>query len=163
VGYTHYWRVDRDADRARLVEAGREMAKVLRASAVPLADGMGEPGTEPVIDLDAGSVWFNGVEDDGCETFYWPPDLGRPAQNDPGRTFDFCKTWGMPYDSVVVACLLVAQRVLGEQIEVTSDGTLEDFLDHTEHGEPGEESPRSLYVRVFGNEPPIPGWFTRDR
>jgi hypothetical protein len=131
VGYTHYWRVDRDADRARLVEAGREMAKVLRASAVPLADGMGEPGTEPVIDLDAGSVWFNGVEDDGCETFYWPPDLGRPAQN--------------------------------EQIEVTSDGTLEDFLDHTEHGEPGEESPRSLYVRVFGNEPPIPGWFTRDR
>jgi hypothetical protein len=69
----------------------------------------------------------------------------------------------MPYDHVVVACLLVAQRFLGEQIEVTSDGTLDDFLDQTERGAPGEESARSSHTRLFEHEPVIPPWFTRER
>jgi hypothetical protein len=60
VGYTHYWRVATDTDPAKLVEAGREMTKVIEASTLPLADGFGEPGTAPRIDLETGTVWFNG-------------------------------------------------------------------------------------------------------
>jgi hypothetical protein len=160
MGYTHYWMVDRGADRGRLIEAGREMAKVVRASSVPLADGTGEGGTEPEIDLAAGTVWFNGVDDDSYEFFYWPPDLSRPDSSNPSRTFDFCKTSRMPYDHVVVACLLVAQRVLDQQIEIRSDGTLADFLDQTTAWDVEEESARSLYTRVFQQAPEIPPSFT---
>lgn len=163
MGYTHYWLVDRDVDPAKLAEAGREMAKVIRAARVPLADGLGQAGTEPVIDLDAGTVWFNGVDDEGYETFYWPPELSKPSHDDPGRTYDFCKTWRMPYDPVVVACLLVAQRVLGDRIEIGSDGNLDDFLDQAENAADHEETARALYTRVFQQDPVIPPWFHRSR
>jgi hypothetical protein len=121
VGYARYWRVNRDADPAKLVEAGREMARVIQASTVPLANRWGEAGTEPEIDLDSGNVAFNGVEDDSYETFNWPPDLSRPASDDPARTFGWCKTGRLPYDDVVAACLRVAKDILGEQIEIASD------------------------------------------
>jgi hypothetical protein len=163
VGYTHYWLVDPDVEPARLVEAGRGMAKVIRAAQVPLADGFGRAGTEPVIDLDAGTVWFNGVAEEGRETFSWPPDLNARSHDDPGRAVDFCKTWRMPYDAVVVACLLVAQRVLGDRIEIGSDGNLNDFLDRAEIAGDDEETARALYTRVFEEDPDIPPWFHRSR
>jgi hypothetical protein len=153
VGYTHYWRVATDTDPAKLVETGREMAKVIEASTLPLADGFGEPGTAPRIDLETGTVWFNGVDEDGYETFGWPPSLDHPSSDDPSSTFSFCKTAWQPYDHVVVACLLAAQRVLGEKIKISSDGGVDDFLDQTESW---NESARSLYTRAFGELPVVP-------
>jgi hypothetical protein len=139
------------------------MARVVQAARVPLADASGTPGTQPEIDLGTGTVRFNGVEEHDCETFNWPPNLGYPSRDDPAWTFDWCKTWREPYDHVVAASLLVAQRLLGEQIEIGSDGKLEDFLDQVESREAGEESARELYTRVFGKPPVIPPWFTRSR
>ncbi len=153
MGYTHYWRVSTDADPTKLVEAGREMAKVVEGATVPLADGFGEPGTVPRLDSDTGTVWFNGVEDEGYETFGWPPSLEHPSRDDPNWTFGFCKTAWQPYDHVVVACLLAAQRVLGDQIRISSDGSVEDFLDQTDSW---NESARSLYTRTFGEPPMAP-------
>lgn len=62
----------------------------------------------------------------------------------------------MTYDHVVVACLLVAQRVMGDQIEVLSDGSLEEFLDRSPY-DPSlqEESARELYSRIFGEPPSV--------
>ena len=73
--YTHYWYVDKDADRGLIVEAGRDMAKVVAAASVPLGNWEGKPGTLPEIDLETGKVWFNGIGDDANEAFSWPPDL----------------------------------------------------------------------------------------
>jgi hypothetical protein len=152
VSYTHYWRVATDVDPAKIAEAGREMAKVVKASTVPLAGAFGEPGTSPRIELDTGTVWFNGVEDEDYETFAWPPSRDEPS-SDPSRTFSFCKTSWQPYDHVVVACLLAAQRVLGDKIEISSDGGVNDFLDQTESW---SESARSLYTRTFAEPPVVP-------
>jgi hypothetical protein len=151
VGYTHYWKVATDVDPAMLAEAGREMVKVVEAATVPLANAFGEPGTAPHIDLDTGTIQFNGVEDEDYEAFAWPPGFDQLSGDDPTRTFSFCKTAFLPYDHVVVACLLTAQRVLGEKIQISSDGGVNDFLDQTESW---NESARSLYTRTFG-EPPF--------
>jgi hypothetical protein len=160
VGYTHYWYVDKDADRGLMVEAGREMAEVVAAASVPLGNWEGEPGTLPEIDLETGKVWFNGIGDDANETFAWPPDLDHipESHTDRSRSFNFCKTARMPYDHVVVACLLAAQRVMGDQIEILSDGSLEEFLDRSPYDDPSlqEESARELYSRVFGEPPSVP-------
>jgi hypothetical protein len=76
---------------------------------------------------------------------------GSSGSKLPTRTFSFCKTACLSYDHVVVACLLTAQRVLGDKIEISSDGGVNDFLDQTESW---NESARSLYTRTFG-EPPL--------
>jgi hypothetical protein len=124
--FTRYWRVRTDTDPEKLVEVAREMAKIIEASTVPLANFEGEPGTKPQIDLAKGMVFFNGVgvddEGDAYESFYWPPDLNYPSRRDPQWTFGFCKTGRLPYDEVVSACLLAAKAALGEQIEISSDG-----------------------------------------
>jgi hypothetical protein len=63
----------------------------------------------------------------------------------------------MPYDHVLVACLLVAERVMGDQIGILSDGRLEEFLDRSPYDDPSlqEESARELYSRVFGEPPSV--------
>jgi hypothetical protein len=134
MGFTRYWRVRTDTDPAKLAEAGREMAKVIEASTVPLANFEGDPGAKPEINLDEGTLSFNGVgqatdwgdfggdEGDACEPFNWPPDLNKPSSRDPQWTFDWCKTERFPYDEAVAACLLAAKAVLGEQIKISGDG-----------------------------------------
>ena len=99
------------------------MGKLVQASNVPLAgvDGTGEPH----VDRETGDVWFNGVAalEEDYEGFVWPPDLVRGIRpsDDPDCVFDFCKTGRLPYDAVVVACLDVAQQVLGDSIRVAAD------------------------------------------
>jgi hypothetical protein len=123
MGFTRYWSVRADVDPARLIEAGRRMSELVRASEVPLAgvDGTGEP----TLETQKGTVWFNGVAalEQDYETFVWPPDLvhGRRVLDDPNWVFEFCKTGRLPYDAVVVACLDSAQQVLGDAIRVEAD------------------------------------------
>jgi len=149
MGYTHYWRVRRDTDASKLAEVRDDVGLLLANSPVPLGDGHGRPGTEPkVID---GRVFFNGIDDSANvgedlahETFSWPPDLTAD-----GWTFDFCKTARKPYDAVVAASLIRAKKILGADIEVSSDGSETEFLDG-----PGDyygevESARHLYERTF--------------
>jgi hypothetical protein len=127
MGFTRYWNVRADVDAARLVEAGRRMGELVRASEVPLAGGDGTG--EPVLESETGKVRFNGVAalEQDYETFAWPPDLvdGMRASDDPDWVFEFCKTGRLPYDAVVVACLDVAQQVLDDSIRVGADRILD--------------------------------------
>lgn len=178
MGYTHYWTVKRETPPELLREAGAAMARVVEAARVDLGDGRGEG--RPILDPSAGRVVFNGranERDDSHETFLWPPNLGDPQDflqglsNRPDGVFTFCKTAMKPYDPVVVACLLVAQQILGDFIEVTSDAS--DFAEfagaeqsegwrvvNAMLGSPTEidhaENAVQLYERVFSTPPPIP-------
>lgn len=174
MGYTHYFYTKRDTDPKLLVEAGQEMARVVRVATPELAGPLGEGA--PEIDDLKGIVRFNGRDDDAHESFIWPPNLNeeQPYIDDQTSVFSFCKTAFKPYDPVVVCCLLVAQRVLGEKIEVSSDGDIKEFfgtelsegwqkvnemLGSPTEAEEDREGAWDLYKRVFGKDPPIPAYF----
>lgn len=177
-GYTHYWSVNRDADREAVKQAGLKMARLVEAESEILAGWDGEG--EPTLDPETGEARFNGRGPDlDHETFVWPPNLDEPQLwrgEDDGTVFTFCKTARKPYDKVVVACLLVAQRELGDAIKISSDASdLFEFMggDVSEGwqkvnsmlGHPTdayEGTAHELYVRVFGEEPPIPPSFARE-
>ncbi len=104
MGYTHYWR----GEIKDWPKASRDIVRLLEASPVPLADGLGNGGTSPVITPD--SITFNGLEDDSHETC----QLTRE-----GTPFDCCKTAFKPYDVVVTAALVIAAS---HGLRVSSDG-----------------------------------------
>lgn len=68
-----------------------------------------------------------------CETFEWPPHS------------KFCKTRALPYDIVVCACLLVAKQLYDKNVDISSDGSVEDWKEAIE-----------LYKSVFGHTAPQP-------
>lgn len=69
---------------------------------------------------------FNGVGDLSHESF----ELRDYYKNN--RDFEFCKTAEKPYDVVVVACLIVLNHYLGDNIQVSSDGKTYDWFDGLE-------------------------------
>jgi hypothetical protein len=93
-----------------------------------------EAGLPDVIEGE--HVVFNGIGDNGHETFIFPNDLG----------WNFCKTAYKPYDEVVTAALLVARTHFSPQeLEIASDGEWGDWT-----------AGRRLYEKTFGKEPPNP-------
>jgi len=103
---------------------------MIRNTRIPLADGLGETGTKPVLDPE---IRFNGVEDDSHETFWLPAtlkeilDIEYVQKDDDGFVFSCTKTAYKPYDTVVTACLTILKNSLGKDIKVESDGEVRDF------------------------------------
>jgi len=124
VGYTHYYTTKAPitpSDWSKIAERAR---KLIEKSPVPLAYEYDEADEPPIADEEV--IRFNGVDDDGHETFVVTPDKVG---------FGFCKTAQKPYDLVVVACLLVLNKVLGDKIEVSSDGDAEEWHDGKAYAE----------------------------
>lgn len=61
-------------------------------------------------------IFFNGIDDDGHETFY----LSRYASRMTG--FTFCKTARKPYDVVVCSLLILLKHFYGNDFFLDSDG-----------------------------------------
>ena len=75
-------------------------------------------------------VHFNGKGFDGHETFLFQrKEEIRDYRKDEGakRAFVFCKTAQKPYDKYVVACLIIAKSIFGKDVNISSDGTLEEW------------------------------------
>lgn len=177
MGYTHYWNVREDTPSRKLIGAAQQMLRVVEATTVPL--GAWDGNTEFAPDLNNlidGSIRFNGVKEDAHETFIFgamsrEKYLGIGPE---GWAFAFCKTAQKPYDVVVVACLLVAQKELGDAIEISSDAMdwnefvgreqspgwlgANQMLGHPQ-GVDHPEDAVQLYERVFGEAPPVPPHF----
>jgi hypothetical protein len=66
-----------------------------------------------------GSLIVDGVRDDVCEALVFPNSSTRGY-------FQSCKTNRLPYDTIVVGCLLIMSMVAG--VNVTSDGSYQDWL-----------------------------------
>lgn len=132
MGYTHYWRFGAFIGEKEYKKALQEIRKLVKASPIPLANGMGDEGTKPEV---GATVSFNGVGEDAHETFLLRKDpilvATKPDRypSEEFSRFNFCKTAQKPYDVVVVACLCVLQERLGKSIEVSSDGDAEEWED----------------------------------
>lgn len=116
MGYTHYWTLARPITADEVAAVGNDIRDIILASELPIVYEYDETDKAPV--LDANLIHYNGVGDDGHETFYI-------AAGDTG--FSFCKTAAKPYDVVVVASLLALKDRLGDAVRVSSDGDAADW------------------------------------
>jgi hypothetical protein len=130
VGYTHYWRRPTILPVRAFTRATTDCRTVTdwlareRRIAIQYESDDDAP---PCFDSTA--VWFNGVGEEGHETFH-VPRVYEPHEWEVGPAyggrFAFCKTARKPYDTAVCACLIVLKHHLGRKFRVSSDGTDED-------------------------------------
>lgn len=114
MGYTHYFSSQRnftDAEWAALTSITRKIVLSVKNS-IPLAFECDDENTPPLIDNE--QIRFNGVGDDGHETFI----VSKKHSSD----FNFCKTAQKPYDEVVVAVLCAANSIAPSALDISSDG-----------------------------------------
>lgn len=120
MGYTHYFETAshiKDEDWNDFCEICK---KILQIADIPLAREFNLPLEPPVITDKL--VRFNGIDEDGHETFY----IERSYAG-----FGFCKTARKPYDKVVVTCLMAGFHC-GVFTEWSSDGEEEDHKEGEE-------------------------------
>jgi len=98
--------------------------------------------------IDDDIIRFNGVEDDGHETFILTRtkrakyDYESQEEYDVDGAFDFCKTARKPYDVLVTSSLLAAMRIANGAWVVGSDGDEYDW-----------EKGIALVTKVLGYDP----------
>jgi hypothetical protein len=137
MGYTHYWTQLRDFTGDEWDELCRDVRLILKdvqhVQGVALAAEWDEAGTQPEVTGD--KIRFNGIGDDGHETFYIERVRRLEDYQTPGRLgWAFCKTAQKPYDLAVVAILAYLESISadGKGFSVSSDGDGQDWLEGVE-------------------------------
>ena len=143
MGYTHYWqRPRKNAGSAYMFGLLALDAKKIIAYAEPFGVIIKDSNGEGKPNFNESFFAFNGDASEGAdhETFLWEgiPTIQDWRQDEP-MSFDFCKTAHKPYDAVVTAILIRAKHIYGSCVEVSSDGSWDEW-----------EKGRALYVAVFG-------------
>jgi hypothetical protein len=124
MGYTHYFEQKKTWTKKQWDQIKEGVSKILEQNYAPLED----------VKVSDDLISFNGVEDDGHETFF--------LQNSP--KFRFCKTARKPYDKAVCLAILHVKSVAPKSIRISSDGDWDD-----------EWVPiREEYKKLFQKEPP---------
>ena len=120
MGHTHYWGV---RDGIELTPAMNErwgvaleragfVVRECKAGQLIAWESDSDRGPET-----GDGIRFNGIADEGHETFYLPANVYELTP------FEFCKTNHKPYDVVVCAVLAVMAHECGSFLRVWSDGT----------------------------------------
>jgi len=109
--YTHYFTIKKTPDAATINQIHKAVMPVLDNYENIIKYECDSVEGKPVNA--SGIIRFNGIEDDGHETFL--VDLNR-------REFNFCKTARKPYDVPVCTVLAILRVYLGEDLELSSDG-----------------------------------------
>ena len=97
--------------------------------------------TPPTIN--ANLIHFNGVGDDGHETFVIHRKAKKDDENVGGglMAFTFCKTARKPYDIFVAGTLILAKTLFRDDVRFSSDGKLKDL-----------EDARKLASKIYGSD-----------
>lgn len=113
--YTHYWVSERNLPSLDSVVL-EAINSVFRQFQEIICFECDEPNRLP--EADPNLIIFNGKEDDGHETFFFHvSNFG----------FQFCKTAWKPYDTPVVAILVILKSYYGNLLNLSSDGTEDDW------------------------------------
>ncbi len=100
MGYTHYW--ERPIDITKdLAKALPNLRDVVARHKDLIAAEENMPDIPAIVSV--GGIRFNGIGEEGHETFYVP----RVCDSREEARFSFCKTARKPYDIAVCECLLV--------------------------------------------------------
>lgn len=129
MGYTHYFPQSATIPQEAWDMFTDDVQKVLdTAQGMALTAFECDQPTKPAVafpDL----VRFNGLGDQGHETFYLPRELELKEWDEDGTRFHFCKTARKPYDVVVTAVLCLVAHHLPTYFELGSDGEPKEWLD----------------------------------
>jgi hypothetical protein len=138
MGYTHYWSFKKPK-RGKMREAEKKYAAAIKDCATLIrsyyiANGELSGYSAHTKPGKYDGILFNGKGDLAHEDFSLRATFkeASTACHSDCYNFNFCKTARKPYDEVVVACLLILKRHLGDLIEISSDGYLDDWYDGRE-------------------------------
>jgi hypothetical protein len=120
VGYTSYWNTKKltKEDKAGYLQALPIVQDILKRYKDIIQY---EHDTAKPVVASKKEIRFNGIADNGHETFYFKPTKFQSPAGYGDRSFAFCKTARKPYDVVVCEVLLVLKRFM-PNLEVSSDG-----------------------------------------
>lgn len=142
MGYTHYFSQLRDVTHEEWGRI-RTLTDTLIRKLPPGVRIDDQDGGPPLVNQEC--IWFNGIEDEGCETFeltrvkrplrdYELQELkaATPStrrQLEAAGAFNFCKTRREPYDLVVCAVLAIATYVTRRDPawRISSDGEPDEW------------------------------------
>jgi len=124
MGYTHYWTFTSNRGKTAQMEkkyqvAIKKCAKVIRAYSTEFGGLSGYTAHDKTGRY--GGLKVNGSREYAHEDFAMREHLSE------NESFGFCKTAQKPYDTVVVACLIILKHCLGDSIEVSSDGNASEW------------------------------------
>jgi hypothetical protein len=126
MGYTHYWYRASELDAKKFSNASDDcggICRVFQNNGVGLAYEF-DTIKDPVFTDD--EIRFNGIGDNGHETFYFPKSFTSRGPTFGDKPFGFCKTAYKPYDVAVCACLIILKYWFPD-IDVSSDGEMQDW------------------------------------
>lgn len=132
MGYSHYFYRKVNLDDVAFQGVARDCQKICEILDTPIQYEL-DNDSPALFDKDA--IHFNGIGDDGHETFYLPKVYTRKMPSSLSHLnlpFQFCKTARKPYDINVCCCLIIAKHHLGDDIRVNSDGSLNDWKEAME-------------------------------
>ena len=154
MGYTHYWRQARDFTDVEWIELTRLAKLITNGSQGILAHYPATVGEDDyyggieddVFIIDDEEIRFNGIGEDGHETFLITKkkrakaDYEEQHAYDKKGAFNFCKTAHKPYDKYVVAvlCAIYNMKIkLDEEkppvLYIRSDGNTKDWTEGLFH------------------------------
>lgn len=134
MGYTHYFYQQRDVTAKEWVALCEQVQALIKSVSNEIPVRFEYESVEPPL-INDDLIRFNGVEDDGHETFvlsrFKQPKKDYVSQEDYDKdgSFAFCKTARKPYDTVVTATLLAAMRVAKGAWRVGSDGDADEWFE----------------------------------
>lgn len=131
MGYTHYYYQKPKLAQKKFNEFSEVVVRLLSSDdAKNILVSEMDREDKPNLMVDNQAVKFNGIGVNSHESFWFLRQTEMPDyQKSKGRNkvFNFCKTARKPYDKYVVACLIIAKSIFGKDIEISSDGDLEDW------------------------------------
>ena len=126
MGYTHCYTIHDLNTDLRVPEIAQDISRIIMASEIPIGgipDHDHNITTEPV--LGPSRIIFNGVGDEACEDFSYPPDPERRRVNrliGSPEGWDHCETSRKTYDHVLCAAFITLKHHLGDNVKIESDG-----------------------------------------
>jgi hypothetical protein len=130
MGYTHYYYRTESLDENIFKEASfdcKEICNLIKDEKNINIQYDFDNNKKPVFTKS--QVRFNGIDEDGHETFHISPiyKSSYKQTNNQGLLFQFCKTARKPYDFNVMCCLIIYKHHFGNEFLVYSDGEMKDW------------------------------------
>lgn len=119
-GFTHYWELKKGTPKLSK-ECMEDVNKVIEKYK-DIIQYENDNKKKPIVTDTL--IRFNGIGEDGHETFYFevPPKEEEFSKFKDGFLFNFCKTARKPYDIVVCKLLLILKAELQDNMKLSSDG-----------------------------------------